>query len=350
MKKTIPFVLALLVAGAAIAAPLTSLDSIHVKAGKAGMRSDKIEFRSSGGTGIHTVKSTDSSNTARVLTLPDATDTLVGKATTDTLTNKTLTGPTLTSPAISGTVTGGASYTAPTLTSPTVSGTVAGGASYTAPTLTSPTISGTVAGAPTASGIWTFSAIPVVPAASFARTALVEEALVVDAIPLATVKELTGLQLGATASAGKFGLSQSGSFASPTGNKLVAEDCNNTTKTDYCTAYSKVPLSFVAGQSMNVQVTVAMTGAGAAVAAPNSTIDVKVYRIAGDGSVSTDLCTTAAQALAASATVRTFACDTTSVVPGDVLVIWVEMVGIEGAAASAIGEIDKLAVAYDTQG
>lgn len=108
MKKTIPFLLALVMFGgaAASAAPLTSFDTIHVKAGKAGMRADKIEFRSSGGTGIHTLKSTNSSNTARTLTLPDATDTLVGKATTDTFTNKTLTSPTINGATLSGTIAG----------------------------------------------------------------------------------------------------------------------------------------------------------------------------------------------------------------------------------------------------
>lgn len=45
------------------------------------------------------------SNTG-LLTLPTSTDTLIGRATTDTLTNKTLTSPVLTTPVVNGTITG----------------------------------------------------------------------------------------------------------------------------------------------------------------------------------------------------------------------------------------------------
>ena len=57
-----------------------------------------------GTTGV-TGTLTSAFTTAKTLTLPDATDTLVGQATTDTLTNKTLTSPVINSPKISSTYT-----------------------------------------------------------------------------------------------------------------------------------------------------------------------------------------------------------------------------------------------------
>jgi hypothetical protein len=69
----------------------------------------RLMFNASGGTtGTRTMLSS-TQTVDRTISLPDATDTLVGKATTDTLTNKTLTSPTMTAPVLgtpaSGTVT-----------------------------------------------------------------------------------------------------------------------------------------------------------------------------------------------------------------------------------------------------
>ena len=66
------------------------------------------------GTGIITTVRSNSTGSSKTIDLPDATDTLVGRATTDTLTNKTLTSPTLTSPVLgtpsSGTLTNCTGY------------------------------------------------------------------------------------------------------------------------------------------------------------------------------------------------------------------------------------------------
>jgi len=60
-----------------------------------------------GGTTAITGTIATNFTTAKTITIPDATDTLVGRATTDTLTNKTLTSPTLTTPTISTATTNG---------------------------------------------------------------------------------------------------------------------------------------------------------------------------------------------------------------------------------------------------
>jgi len=60
-----------------------------------------------GGTTAITGTIATNFTTAKTITIPDATDTLVGRATTDTLTNKTLTSPALTTPTISTLTTAG---------------------------------------------------------------------------------------------------------------------------------------------------------------------------------------------------------------------------------------------------
>jgi stress response protein SCP2 len=64
------------------------------------------QFQLSGATAATDTTLIINSTASRNITFPDATDTLVGKATTDTLTNKTLTSPTLTTPVL-GTPTSG---------------------------------------------------------------------------------------------------------------------------------------------------------------------------------------------------------------------------------------------------
>ena len=103
-------------------------------------------------------------------TFPSSTQTLVGRTTTDTLTNKTLTTPTITSPTVTGTVSGNATYTGPVLTFPVMT-TISRSGTLTLPTgtdtlvgrattdtltnksLTSPVITGTSVVSNRASGI-----------------------------------------------------------------------------------------------------------------------------------------------------------------------------------------------------
>ncbi len=92
---------------------------------------DKIEFINDNGTIVN----------GGTLTLPTSTDTLVGRATTDTLTNKTFTSPVFTSPSFS-TITNTGILTLPTSTDTLVGRNTTD--TLTNKTLTNPTISGVI--------------------------------------------------------------------------------------------------------------------------------------------------------------------------------------------------------------
>lgn len=90
-------------------------------------------------TGVPVFSAGISGTASQILALPNAADMLVGRATTDTLTNKTLTSPILTSPSTTGTDSGAETLTNKTLTSPVVNGSPTGTG---IPTLTQKTGSG----------------------------------------------------------------------------------------------------------------------------------------------------------------------------------------------------------------
>lgn len=81
-------------------ADLTTLASSFTSASAASAASLALHEDTDNGTNKVTLIAPASIASDKTITLPDATDTLVGKDTTDTLTNKTLTSPVLTTPKI----------------------------------------------------------------------------------------------------------------------------------------------------------------------------------------------------------------------------------------------------------
>lgn len=185
-----------------------------------------------------------------------------------------------------------------------------------------------------------------VPDAAIARTKLATETAVSYPIDLQTkMRNDDGTVLTASASAGKFGITN-GTHSAPA-LKLVTEAANNNTKTDYMCAVITVPPEYVAGSNLTVAVTVSRTGSGTP---GTNTIDVEAYELGTDGAVGSDICATAAQNFAASATTRNFTITGTNLVAGDKLLFYFTAVLQETASSALTGNILDISVKANIKG
>lgn len=119
--------------------------------------------------------------------------------------------------------------------------------------------------------------------------------------------------------AGTFNINTGGAAS---GLSLLGEVSNGVAgadiETSVCRSRFQVPMNYIAGQSFVVRLRSALTGAGTVVATP--TIDLTASILDQDGTLSADLCATAAQNLAAGApTNKDFTITPTTITPGCIM-------------------------------
>lgn len=195
-------------------------------------------------------------------------------------------------------------------------------------------------------GALTVTGAVAIPDASLNRSKLTIESAVAFPIDLQSkMRNDDGTVLTASASAGKFGITN-GTHSAPA-LKLVSEVANNNTKTDYMCAVLTLPPGYVAGSNLTISATVSRTGAGTA---GTNTIDVEAYKLGTDGTVGSDLCATAAQNTAATATVRNFTLTGTNLVRGDKLLVFFTVVLQESASSNLNVNILDLSLKANIKG
>lgn len=200
MKRlaAITILLLLVAIPTALAIPITTQDGFEVLTGKVGLKSDKVEFRSSGGTGVTTLKFADSINTNRTVTMPDP-----GANASFVMTE----------------------------------------------------------GAQTINGVKTLGSAPSVPDGSFARVKLATEAAALHTLNLQSLcRNIDGTVLDATGAATKWKI-VAGAFGTGT-LELRGNDANTNTVTSDLETVFILPVNYVAGSAITIRLFSHTTGAG----------------------------------------------------------------------------------------
>lgn len=181
-----------------------------------------------------------------------------------------------------------------------------------------------------------------------ARTYLLQEDAVAYPIAIASLRQVTGVPLAATETAGNFNVNVGSHVELAFGEVSSDETEISVTRVQFA-----LPAEYVAGQTVTVRLPVALIAATTG-ANNGSTIDLSVYKSDGAGAVGSDLCATAAQTFAAVDTWynKDFTVTPTGLEPGDVLNLEItgSVIENDGGAGTLTLHMDTPQVLLDIKG
>lgn len=188
------------------------------------------------------------------------------------------------------------------------------------------------------------------PTADIARSKLAQEANAVFPVDLTTLRVHDDLRsiVPATAANDDLGLTE-GTFGTDAPMLVSADQASNGAATSaYARTLLRVPESFDTAQTLSMRLAARMQ----TIADVSAVVDVQVFKPDRNGSVGSDLVTTAAQSInSVNWADKTFAVNTTAVVPGDLLDVRLAATIEDSATASGvIAEIGALEMLADIRG
>ena len=131
--------------------------------------------------------------------------------------------------------------------------------------------------------------------------------------------------------------------------RLHSVDFGGTTSDEKCAFEFVLPAEYQAGESVTVRIR-----AGAITTLPDTTatVDVECWPVAADGTVGSDLCTTAATSIRSLTMAnKDFAITSTALVPGDLLIIRVSFAGTDSGDLGVMKlQINRIDVLLDVRG